>query len=403
MSEQIPPTEVVRADVHKAGRLAAHLTRTRDGVEFGYTEDWRRNGGRPVATSLPVTDEPVLTMGGAVPGFFAGLLPEGRRLSALRRSVKTSADDELSLLLGVGTDPVGDVQVVPEGVDPVRSQAHVTVGSFDEVSFADILSSFDVRVDRVGLAGVQEKASLAMLSVPVAAAGSFYILKLNPPEYPHIVENEAFFLERSRRSHIATVQAVVRNDAAGAPGLVVSRFDRARRNEALVTYAVEDGCQVRGLHPGSKYLGSLEDVLGALVAVCAAPRPAALEFLRQAVFAYLTANGDAHAKNFSVLADEHGRWRPAPAYDLPSSHPYGDNTLALSVDGRRDGNLTGARFVALGVAIGLPERAAARAVRETSEAATAWLDDVESLPFDIGVNERLKRVIAHRQRLLRTP
>jgi len=36
---------------------------------------------------------------GALPSYFSGLLPEGRRLGALRRAVKTSADDELSLLL----------------------------------------------------------------------------------------------------------------------------------------------------------------------------------------------------------------------------------------------------------------------------------------------------------------
>ena len=31
---------VERADVYKAGRLAAALTRTADGVEFGYLDDW---------------------------------------------------------------------------------------------------------------------------------------------------------------------------------------------------------------------------------------------------------------------------------------------------------------------------------------------------------------------------
>ena len=71
-----------------------------------------------IATTLPVTTTPVTTLGGAVPAFFAGLLPEGRRLSALRQGVKTSADDELSLLLGVGGDTIGDVRVVPAGASP---------------------------------------------------------------------------------------------------------------------------------------------------------------------------------------------------------------------------------------------------------------------------------------------
>ena len=42
----------------------------------------------------------------------------------------------------------------------------------------------------------------------------------------------------------------------------------------------------------------------------------------------LSANGDAHAKNFSVLQQPDGEWRVAPAYDVPTSQPYGDSTLA---------------------------------------------------------------------------
>jgi serine/threonine-protein kinase HipA len=125
-----------------------------------------------------------------------------------------------------------------------------------------------------------------------------------------------------------------------------------------------------------------------------------LEFLRQAVFAYVTGNGDAHAKNFSILADRSGRWAPSPAYDLPSSHPYGDNTLALRVTGKNDGNITGARYVELGRTFGLTDRAARRAVRETADAVEGWIDEVDELPFDIGVRRKLKRVIVRRRGLL---
>jgi hypothetical protein len=34
---------------------------------------------------------------------------------------------------------------------------------------------------------------------------------------------------------------------------------------------------------------------------------------------------------------------------VPSSQPYGDSTMALSVGGKRDGNIARARWVALGV------------------------------------------------------
>ena len=111
---------VERAEVYKAGRLAATLTRTADGVEFRYLDDWLAANGSPIASTLPVGPGPRTRPGGALPAYLAGLLPEGRRLGALRRSVKTSADDELSLLLAVGADTIGDVQVVPEGVAPTE-------------------------------------------------------------------------------------------------------------------------------------------------------------------------------------------------------------------------------------------------------------------------------------------
>ena len=174
--------DVVRADVYKAGALAAVLERTERGVELRYTDEWVRARGRAIASTLPVTSEPVVSTGGAVPAFFAGLLPEGRRLSALRRAVKTSSDDELGLLVAVGSDPVGDVQVVAAGARLERASARVeTDGSdFGRVSFADLMRSYDIEIDRRALAGVQDKVSLTMLSLPVRAASGEFILKRWP-------------------------------------------------------------------------------------------------------------------------------------------------------------------------------------------------------------------------------
>lgn len=62
----------------------------------------------------------VVTIGGAVPAFFAGLLPEGVRLGVVISSTKTSADDHLTLLLAIGADTVGNVGVVPSGANRVR-------------------------------------------------------------------------------------------------------------------------------------------------------------------------------------------------------------------------------------------------------------------------------------------
>jgi serine/threonine-protein kinase HipA len=391
---------VERADVYKRGRLAAHLTRVGDDVEFAYSTEWMATGGAPVATTLPVTDEPVITRGGAVPAFFAGQLPEGRRLGALRRSLKTSADDELTLLLAVGGDVVGDVQVVPADVDPQDVPPLLQVADFADVRFADLLAELEIRVDRVGLPGVQDKVSAAMLNLPVARAGERYVLKLDPPEYPGLVEDEAFFLDAARRTGLDAASAHVVTDADGRPGLLVRRFDRTVVDGVPVPLALEDGCQVLDRHPAAKYRLSTEAVLGALSALCGAPRVAARTFLSQLAFAYVTGNGDAHAKNFSVLQGLDGEWRPSPAYDVPSSQPYGDSTLAMSLGGRRDATLPRGSFVSLAAALGVPERSARKALLEVADRADLWLPRLDELPYDAGTVRKWRRVVDRRRQVL---
>ncbi len=394
--------DVDRADVYKSGQLAAHLTRTGTGVvEFAYTADWVRNDGPAVATTLPVNTDPVISRGGAVPAFFAGLLPEGRRLTALRQGLKTSTDDELSLLLGVGGDTVGDVQVFPDGEVPHPVPVRLHVPSFDQVRFSELLRSIGVHVDRVGLPGVQDKVSAAMLNIPVSAAGSHLLLKLNPPEFKHLVENEMFFLRAARKAGVRVVDAQLVFDGDGTPGLAVTRFDRITVDGGSTSLAAEDGCQVLGLHPAEKYRVSSEQVFAKLSSLCEAPLPAAAEYLAQIAFAYITGNGDAHAKNFSVLRDRDGRWQPTPAYDVPCSYFYDDTTMALPIDGIRDSNITGPHFRALATGIGLTERAARRVLDRVAGSVETWLDDTDDLPFDQGRLRKYKRVVVSRQKMLR--
>ena len=69
------------AEVYKRARLAGRLVRETAGVRFEYESEYLDDPDAPaVATTLPRTAEPVITPAGAVPPFFAGLLPEGRRL-----------------------------------------------------------------------------------------------------------------------------------------------------------------------------------------------------------------------------------------------------------------------------------------------------------------------------------
>ena len=164
--------------------------------------------------------------------------------------------------------------------------------------------------------------------------------------------------------------------------------------------AQEDACQVLGRYPADKYRVTTEAVIGALAGVCQAPSVAAFTLVKQAVFAYLTCNGDAHAKNFSVRRLPDGEWRVTPAYDLPASHPDGDTTMALSVNGRRREDIERGDFVALGEAVGLRARAVERALDELRGRVDLWLPDLDTLPFDHRLIHKLRRAIEYRRERL---
>lgn len=387
---------MTRAVVYKGERPAATLSTEPDGVTaFLYLPDYLASGGPPVATTLPLTDRVRIDRAGAVPPFFAGLLPEGRRLTALRRGLKISADDELALVLAVGSDLVGDVRVIREGTVPAETPALVAIGA-EPIVFADLLADTGV-IDPVGISGVQDKVSARMITVSATRANERYILKLSPPEYPHVVENEAFFLRFARELRLPVARAEVVRDATGVAGLLVQRFDRVDGQRR----AMEDATQVLGTWPANKYDPTSERAVGALIGVCAAPAVAARHFLRQLVFAYLTGNGDVHAKNLSVLASETGEWIASPAYDLPSTVLYGDLTMALEINGE-DRDITREDVIAFGDAVMLRPRAVERAVDQLLAATDGLRErfDAARLPFSETQTDALFSELTRRRVLL---
>lgn len=396
---------VREAGVWVDGTQVATLTRGEGGTDFAYLPEALAAGVDPVATTLPLDERPVRTVGGALPPFFAGLLPEGRRLTALRTRVKTSADDELSLLLAVGADVVGNVQVLPGGVGPREASMPIELAEgpgtagpeeWAETDFAELAAR--AGVDPAALAGVQDKVSGRMLTLPLMAGGQFHLLKLNLPEYPGVVENEAFFLDLARRMRQPVVDARVVRDRERRTGLLVTRFDRRLEGGLARRLAVEDGAQLLGRYPADKYAVTTEELVRRFSEVAGAPLPAVRSALGQVLFAWLTGNGDLHAKNLSLVRRE-GEWWPSPIYDIPSTLPYRDHRMALTVAGRDD-SLSLKRWSALASEMGLAARAADRLLAEVL-AATADLDDrLAGLPVDERTRRDMRGVLGRRRALL---
>ncbi|CAH0277456.1 Serine/threonine-protein kinase HipA [Arthrobacter sp. Bi83] len=407
------------ADIYKRGILAARLERHEGGTRFAYLPAYLQAGGPAVASSLPLSTEPVLSAAGAAPPYFTGLLPEGRRLNALRRSIKTSADDDLSLLIAAGGNPVGDVQIVGHGETLDPEEHAVEVDPRKPVDFDELLGDSGL-IDPVALAGVQDKLSAGMISMPVASAGRRFILKLNAPEFPHVVENEFIMFRYAAKLRIPLSRVQLMRDVAGRPGLLVERFDRvplaerpgaAGASDAVQRLAVEDGAQVLKLYPADKYNVGFGTVCHALAEYCAAPLPALRNLAIQVAFAWLSGNGDLHAKNVSMVQQPSGEWSVAPVYDIPSTVVYGDKTLALTLAGKRSG-ISRKHFLSWAAALGLTERASVQVVDLALKAAGPLLADLEAgtafatthagggSPFPDMVTRAWVKELKHRRRLL---
>lgn len=123
--------------------------------------------------------------------------------------------------------------------------------------------------------------------------------------------------------------------------IVVERFDRARRDGALVRVHQEDVCQALSVAPAHKYQsdggptpGQVADLIRSTV-----PGPDAetdvWRFADALAFNWLIAGTDAHAKNYSLLLAGN-RVRLAPLYDIASILPYDESdghklSLAMKV------------------------------------------------------------------------
>jgi len=96
-----------RALVKQHGIAAGRLESLPNGAwQFVYRTDYH---GPAVSLTLPVRSEPYLFQG--FPAIFEGLLPEGPQLEALLRLHKIDRNDSFRLLMTVGRDVVGSLNL----------------------------------------------------------------------------------------------------------------------------------------------------------------------------------------------------------------------------------------------------------------------------------------------------
>ena len=386
------------AQIYKKGRLAAQLFRSGNSLVFKYREEYLKSGGPAIATTLPLSDLPLALPGRTSPAFFAGLLPEGRRLNAIRARIKTSADNDLALLLEIGQDLIGDVQVVPEGGVAEADRETLTLPKdTSDLDFTKIRDKYFGQ-KASGLPGVQDKVSGKMLNLRSKTTNGEYILKFNPDDVPFAVENEAYFLSLAKKCGIPVSKHSLLTDSLGNHALRLERFDRIPNEFGNRRLAMEDGCQVMNLYPADKYEVDFMTLAHNLISHCPAKGVAGYNLFKQLVFSYLIGNGDAHAKNFSILESLSGEWAISPAYDLLCTAYYGqDREMALAIDGSKSG-WTRSALVRAAESLFVPEKVAFNVIDRQLKVLATLAEDISNLvlPFPRHSNYEVSKFLKKR-------
>jgi len=369
---------------------------------FSFDEAYRATGGFPVlslsfraaAGGLRKDPKP---LAGALPAFFANLLPEDKLREAMEKhhAGNVRAGNDFDLLAALGADLPGAVRVLPsDGTKTVAEDP-----------------GQDKPKARFSLAGVQMKLSVIKntgkgggLTLPMGDEQGHYIAKFPSTSFPGVSENEFanLALAAAIGMDVPERELVEKSDFEGIPEefdtlsdgkvLLVKRFDRGLDGSRI---HIEDFAQVFGVYPSRKYEGAAYHDIASALGIAVSPA-AALEFVRRLALTAITGNGDMHLKNWSLIYPGNGD-KPAfsPVYDVLSTVPYiPADTLALSLGGERSFKaLTAPRWKTFANRAKLPEPAVLKAVVEIVEQVNArWW----ALPERAAVPEKvLERIDEH--------
>lgn len=384
------------------GVRVAGIRQERGRLRLVYTEDAIRHyelGVPLLSLSLPLTGQRYSH--GVVRPFLDGLLPEGDARQVIARDAGVSRDDAYGLIRALGRDCAGALVIQPDDEPAPPRPTTLTAEPLTDAGIVELVANLRSaplgaggRV-RISLAGVQEKLLLTRMpdgrwGRPVDGTPSTHILKPEIARFPATVENEAFCMRLAKHLGLpaASVETTMVN---GRKLIIVQRYDRVIHSDGSVQRLhQEDFCQATGVPPEKKYQEDggppLTRIAGILQAV--APAAAGDALLRAVVLNVLIGNGDAHAKNLSLLHHPSGALGLAPLYDLMSTVFYGDERLAMYIDSvQRTQRVTADRILNEAARWGLARRHASKIIADiierTPDAVALAAAETPSLPAEI--------------------
>lgn len=339
-----------RLVVYLNGRRIGDLTGADEPV-FAYDADWLAgDGAYPLSRQLPLQREAF--SGRVVRGFFGGLLPEAEPRDRIASILGISAGNDFALLERIGGDCAGAVSLLPEEMS-APSLSHGKLRWLAQDELAAIIGKLPNQPLlageeglRLSLAGAQIKLPVVLgadqpgveprIALPLDGAPSTHIIKPEPARFPGLVANEAWCLALARHLGLDAAEASA-HIIGDTPCLMVKRYDREAATDGDVPMRrlhQEDFCQAMGFPSTRKYQQeggpALRDCFALIRDWSTAPVLDIIRMLDAVIFAVITGNADAHAKNHSFLYAG-GTRRMAPLYDQVCTLAWPELSQTLSM------------------------------------------------------------------------
>ena len=322
-------------NVYMLGKLAGVLESENGKLSFRYVSDYLNNpDATPISYTMPLRKEPFGDELTTV--FFDNLLPPDTVRKRLGKILHLSRHNIFGFLKAIGGDCAGAVSLYPASEDTDNTPEELPrLRELSNAEAIEILTQLPKRPLNIGRedgfrisgTGAQDKLIACVkdekIFLPLYGEPSTHIIKPPIKEYPDSVFNEFFCMRLANRMGIPAPNCELLYFDHTAY-YCVSRYDRKTENGKISRLHQEDFCQLYSVSPEKKY----ENEGGPTIPVCFnfirkmhIGIAGQLDFIRRIIFNFLIGNGDAHAKNFSVLY-RGNRVLLAPVYDLLCTEIY---------------------------------------------------------------------------------
>jgi len=258
-------------DVYLHGELVGGLFPTgEDGYRFAYRPEAveeRGAGGVLLSNSLPVRSEPFSA--DASRAYVEGLLPQGRRRSAIAAELGLDPGDGFGLIAELGRDCTGAVVFLEQGEDPEPEDpdppawlSEEELGELLQPRPERLFDPGNERRMRFALPGQRHKLALAhdeetgRWAWPEPGTPSTHILKPESADRPGLVANEMTCTLAYRELGLPVTHTSVER-IAGRTCLVSKRFDRWQGGFEVERLHQESFAQALGIAPTDAEHGRL--------------------------------------------------------------------------------------------------------------------------------------------------